>query len=95
MATVIAIKVTNGEEWIGKHTQQLTDNGTLTLADPRRLQLVPNGKGGMGLALTPIFMAAVDLNSVTVPIAHVVATIEVDSDFEKQYLQEVSGIQLM
>ncbi len=95
MATVIAIKVTNGEEWIGKHTQTLQDDGTITLADPRRLQLVPNGKGGMGLALTPIFMASVDLNSITVPVAHVVATIQVDSDFEKQYLQEVSGIQLM
>lgn len=95
MTTVIAIKVTNGEEWIGKHTQQLNDDGTLTLSDPRRLQLVPNGKGGMGLALTPIFMASVDLSSITVPITHVVATIAVDSDFEKQYLQEVSGIQLI
>ena len=95
MATTIAVKVTNGEEWLGKHTQQLTDDGTITLQDPRRLQLVPNGKGGMGLALTPIFMASVNLSSITVPIAHVVATITVDVDFEKQYLQEVSGIQLM
>jgi hypothetical protein len=95
LTTVIAIKVTNGEEWIGKHTQQLSDDGTITLKDPRRLQLVPNGKGGMGLALTPIFMAAVDLSAITVPVAHVVATIAVDNDFEKQYLQEVSGIQLV
>jgi hypothetical protein len=49
----------------------------------------------MGLALTPIFMAAVDLSAITVPVAHVVATIAVDNDFEKQYLQEVSGIQLV
>jgi len=95
MSTTIAIKITNGEEWIGKHTQQLTDGEKITLQDPRRLQLVPNGKGGMGLALTPIFMSAVDLNSITIPIAHVVATISVDGDFEKQYLQEVSSIQLI
>lgn len=95
MATTIAIKITNGEEWIGKHTQQLIDNGTVTLADPRRLQLVPTGKNGMGLALTPIFMSAVELNSITIPTSHIIATISVESDFEKQYLQEVSGIQLV
>ena len=95
MATTIAIKVTNGEEWLGKHVQPLHDDGTVTLTDPRRLQLVPNGKGGMGLALTPIFMSSVDLSSITIPIAQIIATIEVDRDFEKQYLQEVSGIQLM
>lgn len=95
MITTIAIKVTNGEEWIGQHTRQLNDNGVITLDKPRRLQLVPNGKGGMGLALTPIFMASVDLPSITVPTKHIIATIVVDSEFEKQYLQEVSGIQLI
>lgn len=91
----VAIKVTNGEEWLGKYDRPLRDDGTIILRDPRRLQLVPNGKGGMGLALTPIFMSSVDLNEITVPMSQIVATIAVDGEFEKQYLQEVSGIQLI
>jgi hypothetical protein len=95
MSVTIAVKLSNGEEWIGQHTQQLQDGSTLELIKPRRLQLVPTGKGGMGLALTPIFMCSQDLESVTVPTQHIVATIAVDRDFEKQYLQEVSSIQLI
>ena len=92
MATTIAIKITNGEEWIGKHTHQLVDNGTVTLADPRRLQLVPTGKNGMGLALTPIFMSAVDLNSITIPTSHIIATISVEADFEKDPPLQNTGL---
>jgi len=94
MATVIAIKVTNGEEWIGKHQPSLHDDGKITLQDPRRLMLTRTQKGE-GLMLAPIFMSAVDLPSVTIPAAHIVAVIEVDAAFEKDYLQEVSGIQLV
>jgi hypothetical protein len=94
MATVIAIKVTNGEEWIGKHTQTIQGTDIITLADPRRL-VVTRTQQGEGLMLAPIFMSAVDLDSITVPITQIIATIEVDANFEKQYLQEVSGIQLM
>jgi hypothetical protein len=94
MATVIAIKVTNGEEWIGKYTQALHDDGTVTLTDPRRLMLTRTQKGE-GLMLAPIFMSDVDLKAVTVPKDHIIATIEVSAGFEKDYLQEVSGIQLM
>lgn len=94
MATVIAIKVTNGEEWIGKHTPTIQGNDIITLVDPRRL-VITRTQQGEGLMLAPIFMSSVELGSVTVPMTQIIATIEVDANFEKQYLQEVSGIQLM
>ena len=94
MATVIAIKVTNGEEWIGKYTASLQETDIITLDSPRRL-VVTRTQQGEGLMLAPIFMSAVDLATVTVPKSQVIATIQVEAGFEKQYLQEVSGIQLM
>jgi hypothetical protein len=94
MATVIAIKVTNGEEWIGKYTPTIQGNEVITLDDPRRLMLTRTQKGE-GLMLAPIFMSDVDLKTVSVPKEQIIATIQVSASFEKEYLQEVSGIQLM
>lgn len=92
---VVTIKLVSGEEWIAKHQETLDDSDRLILEDARKLQLVPNGKGGAGLALTPIVMGNVELGSVELNRRHVMLVLPVDSNFEKQYLQEVSGIQLV
>ena len=90
---VITLKLVNGEEWIAKRRRTLDDD-TYVLESVRKLQLVPNGKGGTGLALLPIVMGNVDADEVVISAKHVIMSIAVDSTFERQYLQEVSGIQL-
>jgi hypothetical protein len=92
---VITLKLTSGEELIAKHQETLDDSSHFVLEDARRLQLVPNGKGGTGLALMPLLMSNVEKGDFTIDKRHVVIATEVDGTFEKQYLQEVSGIQLV
>lgn len=91
---VVTLKLVSGEEWIAKHVDTL-DTTSITLESARKLQLVPNGKGGMGLALTPIVMGNVEADKLTISRNFVMVELPVDADFERQYLQEVSGIQLV
>ncbi len=91
---VITIKLVSGEEWIAKH-QETLDKDTYVLSSVRKLQLVPDGKGGAGLALVPVLMGNVDADEIVLKSGHVIASTAVDATFEKQYLQEVSGIQLV
>ncbi len=89
----VTIKLINGEEWIGQEVE-LIGSPNLTLERVRKLQIVPSPKGGPGLALMPILMGNVDADRVTINLNHVIIKLEVSPDFERQYLQEVTGIQL-
>lgn len=91
---VVSVILVTGDEWIGQVVQTLDEN-TVTLNRVRKLQVVPTQKGTPGLALMPIVMGAVDADNVVIKKSHIITTIPVDSAFEKQYLAEVSGIQLI
>ena len=91
---VITLKLVSGEEWIAKH-QETMDKEFYVLETVRKLQVVPNGKGGPGLALTPILMGNVEAEDFVIARQHVLLTVPVDPEFEKQYLQQVTGIHLV
>ena len=96
MTVVVTLKLVSGEEIIGKRKPNFMDSDSLVvLEDARRLQLVPNGAKGMGLALTPILMGNIERGDFPFQRRHVMIECPVDDNFEKQYLQEVSGIQLI
>jgi hypothetical protein len=93
---VIGLKLVTGETVIGKWRETL-DEDRYMIEDARRLDLVPNPRGGGGpaLALSPLMMSNVEAGDFEFRKNHVVFAHPVDGEFEKQYLQQVSGIQLI
>jgi len=91
--TTITIKLISGEEWIAQRTNTLDDN-LFVLSKVRKLQLVPDNKGRPALMLTPITHGNVDCDELTIEKRIVMFHLPVDAAFERQYLQEVTGIQL-
>jgi hypothetical protein len=91
---VVSILLTTGVEWIAQDSGSFgTDK--LSLKKVRKIQLVPDGKGGAGMALLPIFMANNNAEDFDLDTKFVVLKHAPHPEFEKQYLQEVSGIQLI
>jgi hypothetical protein len=56
---------------------------------------MPQQGGGVGMALIPVLMSNNDKEDFELDRKHVVVVSTPHPDFEKQYLTEVSGIQLI
>lgn len=95
---VLAFKLVSGQEIIAEataNTATLNSTGahSYTLSKPHVLQLQQH-MGNVGLVLIPWFLSAPDVRGVEVGIEHIVAVISPDSQVEKQYLSQTSGISL-
>lgn len=89
---IISLKLVNGEEWIGRIVEQLVPSLTsIKLEKARRINLVQTNQGER-LVLTPVSYGNLDVDTFTINTATVITQTEVSLEFEKQYLQEVSGI---
>lgn len=86
---IIAIKLINGEEYIGE-VEVETDN-YIILYKPRALQFNP---AGTSAALVPAIIMGVDGEVKFYKSAIAVRSDNVPVEFEENYLQAVSGITL-
>ena len=87
---VVSLKLVNGEEWVGREQQTLTDNKT-TLTKARRIGVV-YANGEERLMLSPICLANLQHDTFTVQNEFIVTKAPVSTEFEKNYQREVSGI---
>lgn len=89
---IVSIKLVSGEEWIGRVVEQLVPStATLRLEKTRRINLVQTPQGER-LVLTPVSYGNLDNDTFDVNRATIITQVDVSLEFEKQYLQEVSGI---
>lgn len=91
---VVSLILRDGSELIAQQLETLNPT-VLKLTKARKLQVVPNGQGGMGIALTPVFVSNSDAEDFDLDVINVVFRTAPHSHFEKQYMQDVSGIQLI
>lgn len=89
MEIVVAIKLLNGDDVIGKLVSNKTDNTIITLEDPRVMMPTQNGLG-----LVPLMIANPDAEVSINRSAISVNEISVVGELEKAYLQQVSKLDL-
>jgi hypothetical protein len=90
---VIVIKQMNGEEVIAKIDSQTET--MLVLKSPRVLHITNMGNGQAGASFMPMLLLAGSQDTVNVPKSSLAAwTDNVNPEYEKNYLQSISGIQL-
>jgi hypothetical protein len=93
MSNIIVIRLVNGEEVIAKINSQTED--VLVLKSPRILHITNMGNGQAGASFMPMLLLAGSQDIVNVPRTSLAAwTDNVNPEYEKRYLESVSGIQL-
>lgn len=95
---VLCLKLTNGDEIIGRLTEKLDPEAPLemlTLKSIRQVGLQPVGEGKFAAALMPWLVSNVDT---AVPInvgLHTVAVFRPTAELEAQYLEGTGGIKVV
>lgn len=90
---LVSMRLVSGEEVIAQ-VQSTTHNG-LNLYKARQLQVMDMGNGKAGAAFVPLLLLADDTKHVFVPEAGYIAYTEtINPEYERRYLETVSGIQL-
>ncbi len=88
---VVSLKMVSGEEIVAEVVHD--DADYVTMNRPRVLQVVPTHEG-MQMALYPWLMSNTDMGEVRIPKDRVIVMSSTQSDVAKNYIQQVSGIQL-
>lgn len=92
MATVRSFKLPSGQEIIGKETA-VTSRGVI-LDDVRELQALQRPDGTFGLGIAP-FTFSSRAGKIELYFSSIVGEVlQIPSELEREYLSNVSGIQL-
>lgn len=94
MAQTIVIKLVTGDEWIAQRTITLDNSTQYVLSKVRHLKMMADRNGRPALTLAPICLGNVEQDELVLDSRFVVFSMPVDPNLERQYLQEVTGIQL-
>lgn len=88
---VVALKLSTGEEIIGRVTDR--NDQIITIDRPNLIGLVPS-QTGINIQLMPWF-ASNQSGTVELNVAHIVGETQPASELEKGYLERTSGISLV
>jgi len=97
MEEVRVFKLISGEEVIARVDADI-DMATAThlvLNKPRVITIIPNKDGGIGVALIPLSVNAIDDGYVIIAQGFIGYPEKVNPNLEKRYLSETSSIQLV
>jgi len=89
---VVNFKLVNGDEIIAKLIR--TDETYIVVDQPRALQIQDRGNGQFGAQFVPALVLGKDRDIIVYKNSISLYTENVGDDYEKHYLQSVSGIQL-
>ena len=89
---VINFKLVNGDEIIAQEVQ--VDSDYIVIDSPRALQFQDHGNGKFGASFVPALVLGNDKGIRLYKSAISMYTDSVSAEYEKHYLQSVSGIQL-
>lgn len=91
---VINFKLVNGDEIIAQEVHTYEDRDYIIVDSPRALQFQDQGNGRIGAAFVPALVLGNDKGIKVYKTAISMYTDTVSAEYEKHYLQSVSGIQL-
>lgn len=83
------IRLSTGEEIIGRISSTDGENSTITISDP--ILLIPAGEGKIGMTY---FMPYGKSKDIAINAAHVMFVTEPNEDLERQVVKMTSGIEL-
>jgi len=90
---VVHLKLTNGEEIIGKAVDTAKSETHLTLEKIRSLTIQATGQGQVGIGMIPFMVGNPD-GAIKIPTKHILGEPVEDTPkaIEDAYLQQVSGL---
>jgi hypothetical protein len=90
---LICLRLNSGEEVIGQ--LNLCGEDGIDVSKARQLQVMDMGNGQAGAAFVPVLLLANDNEPIFIPhTGYVAFTKKVNAEYERRYLEAVSGIQL-
>lgn len=89
---IINFKMVNGDELIAKMNSETSEH--FVIDNPRALQFQDHGDGRVGAAFVPAIVLGKDTGIILYKSAISMYTNHINPEYEKHYLQSVSGIQL-
>lgn len=93
MNDVICVKITNGEEIIGKLESENTSY--ITLKDPRTIRFHRVNNGQIVAMMEPVSVSNQDLEEISIYQSSICAKFNVSKMVEKEYIENTSGIQVV
>lgn len=91
---VINFKLLNGDEFIAKLSEENSNSDYIVVEQPRALQFQDRGNGQIGASFVPAMIMSDDREVKVYRSAISMYNDNVGAEYEKHYLQSVSGIQL-
>jgi hypothetical protein len=88
---VVCLKMSNGDELIGRKVTRFSGGHTYSHVMQVFVQQGPDGRMGMGMMP---YMHTIKGDEILLNSDHIIAVGDVDTDIEKNYLQRTSGIAL-
>jgi hypothetical protein len=89
---VVSIRLSNGEEIMGKFLEE--DDVIITLDKPKVVRLVQHQDGGTQVVLQPYMVSKNPDSDFPVRKVHMMSVVETDELMAKDYLSSTSGIAL-
>jgi hypothetical protein len=89
---VKVFKLITGEEMIARVTDETVTS--ITVDRPRVVAIMPNPNGQMGVTLIPLFASNQEGKAILERSAIAATSCEVNSELEKSYISQTTGIAL-